>query len=227
MSVTFIPSSQEFVQVSDTEWVITGWEVDQGMALFRGPRTKVDAYLAIVQAQLFQPLAGFARMWLGNVEKRNSTANFPSVLKTYVGFRSGNIPPVRRVNGTSSQTVSTSLQVEDPIDPEKFMTITGAFNYGAARTTWTWFESQMPPLLPRYRTISQGINPLDQLTGWNFPPSTDSEGNLVPVSLAQIVEAFNQLIPGAQVMDYEREELVPNTLWACRSVVEWRLTSSS
>lgn len=219
MSVEFIPSSQEFVVSSDPEWSINGWGMDTCNILYRGPRTKSDTFLGSLVK--FSSLVGYERIWLDNWEKRNITPSFPGVLLNYTGFRSGIIPIEHRLNGTSAQNIQTS--VVPASGAFEGQTVTGTFYYAASRTTWTWFETAMPPIAPRYATISQGINPLLRLTGWNIPPVNNGDGDSSPVDLATIIQLFNTLTPVIIVTDYERDELVPSSFWGCRSVVEWRI----
>ncbi len=219
MSVTFIPADQQFIVSSDPEWSINGWGMDTCQVLWRGPRTKSDAFL---DSQIkFSPLEGYPRVWLDNTEKRNITPNFPGVLNSYIGFRSGTIPRQKRVNGTSAQQITKSAPaVTGDLDGQ---TITGEFQYLASRTTWTWFETANPPNNPRYNSVDGGVNPLLRLTQFTFPPVPGPDGDLVPVPLADAIAVFNKLTPVVLLVDYEREELIPNAFWACRSVIEWRL----
>jgi len=226
MGIIFRPAGQQFVQVADPEWQRNAWDTDECSILYRGPRTKVDAFMQSIDGKMFTSLQNFPTMWLNAYEKTNMTANFPGVYLKYVGFRSGNIPPVRRVNDLSSQQASGQGTDKAPSSPTYGKQLTGTFTYRASRTTWKWYERSTPPILPRYASVDQPIDPFQNLQNYTIQPVIGDDGLPLAVTYAAFVAVINSLSRQIVVSDYEREELVKNTLWACTSIVEYRIQSA-
>lgn len=224
MPVTFRPASQQWIESGDPEWTVNGWDMDVASVLWRGPRTGSDSFLASIVK--FAGMPGFARMWLESYDKTNITPSFPGVQKRFIGFRDGNIPPQRRVNGTSSQVVTATGVDNAPSSPTFGLTLSGTFTYLASRTTWTWFETSTPAITARYNTVDQAIDPLSRLQNVAIQPAIGTDGQIIQPTYSSFVQIYNNLARELVVTDYEREELVPGTFWACRSQVEYRLRGS-
>lgn len=158
-------------------------------------------------------------MRLASWSTSNPTVSFPEVELLYIGFRDGSIPPPKSEDGTSLQTAQGQ-----GTDPTSGQSITGSFTYQAARTTWTWFEKATPPAKPRYATVRDMTDPLSasRITAYSFQDSnTQKRVNSIPYSA--FVTIFNSLLRRVVVADYHREMMIPNTVWACRADVDYRV----
>ena len=70
--------------------------------------------------------------------------------------------------------------------------------------------------------MDQALDPLSQIENYSITPVV-IDGEVIPVTYSAFVQILNNLRREYVVSDYERVELVLNTLWACRSIVEYRL----
>lgn len=224
MSVRFIPSTQRFVQVAEAEWNLSGWDTDQATILWRGPRTDLKRFLDDINGKRFQPMPNFSRMWLNDVQERNITPSFPGAELMYVGFRNGQIPPVKVENDTSSQVASGQGVDNAPSSPTFGKQISGQITYNASQTTYTWFENSQPNINPRYNTVDQKQAPV--ITGVSINPVIGDDGLPIPVTTSAFTAVINSLGLELVVADYDRVPLVPGILWGCRSIVQWRIKSA-
>lgn len=222
MSVKYI-GDVKWGQVQDLMWSIDNWGLDNVKVLFRGARTLKTAFENTLQR--WTPLPGYSSMRLANWTDTPVTPSFPGIELTYIGFRTGVVPPFRRVDGLNVQSVTTQAEVPENLvnpdgDPETLVTISGEFLYRAARTDWTWFETGTPPLTPRYNAVTDKTDPLTPARVIKYSISNPSTGQYYyQVSLAAFTILYNKIIRLIQVQDYQREELVPGSLWGCKSSV--------
>lgn len=222
MPVVYRPASARFTQIAIPEWSLNGWEMDEASIMYGGPRPDSDRFLGTVAR--FEVMPGFQRMYLRQAQRRNATPSFPRVEKQYVGFKSGVIPPVKRVNDTSSQTVSGQGVDNTTSSPTSGKTISGQVTYNAAQTTWTWFELSTPAPKPRYASVDQDRDP--EITEVSVNPITGDDGKIVMPTFSALTAVINSLKQELVVSDYEREEVVKGILWACRSIVQHRIKGS-
>jgi hypothetical protein len=216
MAVRYLPNI-EWQQVEEPAWGVNNWEMDVARVTFAGPRPKMKAFQDRLDRDRWSVMPLFKTMWLADWSNNNSSQVFPRIDLTYIGFRSGNVPPARPVDGISLQSVQASGT--DPVSSDE---VSGSFSFKASRTTWTWFERREPALTPRHTTVRKPIDPLTQIQGYSFTNSTGEAVNSIPYS--SFVSVFNSLSRVVNVSSYECEMMVPGTIWACRSEIDYMLT---
>lgn len=210
-------------QVQDLIWGIDNWGLDTVKVLFRGSRLLKVAFENTLQR--WTPLPGYSGMRLQGWSDTPITPSFPGIELTYIGFRTGVVPPKKRVDGTNIQSVTTQADIPESLltgggSPDTLITTQGEFIYTASRTDWMWFETSTPPLTPRYNTVTDTTDPLtpERLIKYSVTAPLDGHA-YYDVPLAAFTILYNKIIRKIQVVEYSREELVPGTLWGCKSTV--------
>jgi len=154
--------------------------------------------------------------WIGSED----SPSFPGVIIKYIGFKSGTVPPVKIVDGVTSQSASGS-GLDNSTEPPR--EVSGTFLYRASRTSYTWFETSTPPPYSRYQTVRFPIDPLSQIDSYSIQDSGGSSVHNVPYSA--FITILNSMIRKVIVSNYEREELVPGLLWGCQADVDFRVVN--
>lgn len=208
MSITF-RGVTKWTQVKQPEWTVDNWGVDQAAVLFRGPSTGKQAFEDSLRRWTTMP--SFQGMRLANWSSSVITPSYPGVELHYVGFRRGDVPPAKPVDGISTQTAQG--QGTDTATQEE---VSGSFTYIASRTTWTWFEKTLPdPVNPKFRIVRNPQDPLSRITSYSIQSNTTGKRlNNIPYS--SFVAIFNSLKRVIVIANYEREMIIPDALWACR-----------
>lgn len=202
-------------QVKQAEWSQDSWGLDHARVLYRGPSTKKIAFNNNIRR--WGAMIGYPGMKLEGWSDAIITPSYPGVEFQFVGFRSGNLPPVKPVDSFSTQVAQGQGR-----DTATGRNVSGSFTYRASRTTYTWFETSLPnPQNPRYAIPRNALNPLSQILSYSIQDDNGKKVNTIPFSAFTAV--FNSLSVGIQVSDYEREEIIPKALWACRSTVDYAI----
>lgn len=215
MSVRFIGDT-EWRQAQQIEWHVDFWGVDRGRLLYRGRSTGKDAFEAKLRKGM--KVDGWPGMKVSGWQSVIITPSFPGVELELVGFKnSNNIPAPRPQDSFAVHTASGS-----GFDTILNKQVSGTFTYKAARTTWTWFETQTPPNTPRYATVRRPINPLSQENILAFSIQ-DDEGRPQIVNYSSFVAVFNSLVTRVVVSSYDITELLPGELYVCTSEVDYKV----
>lgn len=213
--------------IGDVEWEVAeptlynvdNWGLDEAKVLYRGAAPKMAAFADTLPR--FGSLAPHPSMYLVHWDVVNITPSFPGIELVYKGFRSGTIPPVKISDGVSLQTAQGE-GTDSTFDPAR--KITGSFLYRAQRTSYNWFEKQDPHGQCRYSTVRIKINPLSQIIAYHMSdPETGEPINWVRYS--SFIAVFNHLLVQEIVSDFGCEEVIPRTLWACHSDVDYKIVS--
>lgn len=205
-----------FQAQSDPVWSSDYWELDVAKVPYRG---QAPLRLAFENALVkWSTMPGYGRMFLiGNSDDGDTV--FPTVELTYTGCRK-DIPAARGVDSKALQTVQTSVTPSSGTWAGKTITLEAQFL--ASRTTWTWFELQKPPKLPRYATVRNPIDPLSSIRRWKVTTDTGATGS---IGLAEFIQLINTLNVGLTLADYTVTDIVPNKVWGCQSVIDYSMTA--
>ncbi len=216
MSVRFV-GRYVWEPVAMSEWTVDHWGMDNVNVTYRGSRDLKTAFENSIVP--WHTLNGYPLMRAASWVGANTTPSFPEVVIRYIGFRSGNIPPVKIVDGTTSQSAQGS-----GIDTATGRRVSGTFLYRASRTSYIWFEKTTPLPVSKYQAVRFPIDPLSQIDAYFLQDEdTGKVVNSVPFSVFTTV--FNSLIRKIIVGNYEREELIPNLVWGCRADVDFRVVN--
>ncbi len=216
--MTYVGNVQ-FEKVSEPIWSTEAHGMDQAILPYRGAAPlKPDFEATLVN---FAQLADHPRMYLVGYSDDGDPI-FPTVDLRFIGVR-GAIPPVKLVNSTVLQTVSTSgmVQGKDSEGADIEVQASMEATYYASRTTYQWIEDKIPALTPRYATVIAAVSP--RPVGYRISAPGTASGT---VNYSAFVTLLNTLRQEERVTDYTREEVVPGKLWACESTVDYILSGS-
>lgn len=204
-------------QLTYPQWTVDGFGMDHATVRYNGWVLLKEQFES--QIQKFQTMGGVGAvgsMMLENWSDAGGTANILNLDAHYIGFRNGQIPQVKYIDGTSYQSAQGSGT--DTATGEK---VSGTIFYYASRTTWTWFETSQPPSIPRYNTTHATVNPFSTIQSAAI--QSDQGDAVFDVPYSSFVAVFNSLRARYTVSDYTSEILIPGKLWACQSIIDYKL----
>lgn len=214
MAITY-KGNVTWEETEDLVWSVDNWGVDQAVSVWRGSRDLKKQFEDSLQR--FSPLPGFPGMQLARWNNQTYVPVFPGIALVYIGFRSGTIPPVKKVNDLTTQSASGQ-----GIDTASGDEVNGTFLYRAARTTYTWFETKKPALTSKYNTVEDTTDPLSRISSSQIFNTGDGR-QIYSVPISAFVAVFNSLRRVIVVSSYSTEELIPGALWGCKADVDYKL----
>ena len=217
--VVFIPDC-EWKVVKDTDWTVDNWGLDHARVLYCGRRDKKQQFEDSIVP--FASLSNYPKLRLSGWGNSGGTISVPGVELEYVGFRSGIIPPPKPQRSVSVGSVNAS-----GTDTTSGKTVSGTILFKASRTTWTWFETQVPNAdNPRYTDLDNPSAPT--IIGYSGLTRDDGDRfqQINYVSASVLAAITNALYVKDSVTDYQVECITPNALYACSSTIELGLASN-
>lgn len=197
-------------------WSIDSFGIDQLLVTYRGSVATQEAFRATFAKWQKHPT--LKTMKLASIEDANASLNFPAIVLTYTGFKSGKVPVAKGKTGTSIQSASAhGINTEG-------RNISGTFQYQASQTTWTWFETQKPKEVCPPLEVLNKVNPLTRIVSHDISDDFDGKTrNNIPYS--DFVILLNSLAVGIYVTDYQCEMVhpQPEELWACSATLDFKV----
>lgn len=115
MTIQVRPIASDFEQIGPPKWDPNGWDMDRLTIPYRGPSSKLDAFIATLVP--WAASAVDANMFLEDWPNDGDPVH-PTVTLVYTGKKGGILPQGRNESGTAVQNCSTSLGTEGLQGPQ-------------------------------------------------------------------------------------------------------------
>jgi hypothetical protein len=204
-------------QAKQTEWSVDSWGVDHAKLLWRGRSTLKDAFENNLRK--FEGMPGFPLMKLEGWNSTILSPSFPGVELNFIGLKSGTVPEAK-----CSQSLTLASAQGQGTDSITGRQVSGSFNYLASRTSWSWFERQLPPILCPKTEILDRTDPLSRIVSYSIQDSATGQANN-NILYSAFVAVFNTLVRKVLVTNYEYEEVFPDNLWACKCDIDFKVVN--
>jgi len=212
-----------------------GYDLDTAQVPWQGAESGKTAFVDGLAS--FAALPGYPKMYLMRWPE-DDDAHFPTVTLEYRGCKNGSAPPVKGEDGRSLQSLSVSVESTTFYTGERTdggtegttVTVQMDIEYYASQTTYTWFSLTTPADTPIYATARRVVDLSTTVFSRTYKiTQTDNAidaptGSVASVDTGTYTQLNNALVPGHKVQDYKIEDLVPSSLWACTSVVNYQYT---